>query len=76
MMYNMMARSQSDRIDEARIGEIIAGQSDGDAFLCGLAGNCSISDALFEKVLALATHPAKLKGFCRAIQKFVERVSP
>ena len=75
-MLNASAAFEGDRNENSSIGEIIAGQSEGDAFLRGLADNCSVPDALFGRVSALATHPAKLQGFCRAIQKFVERVSP
>ena len=57
------------------ISEAIAGQEEGRGFVRDLADGASVPDALFMRLRQIAGNAAKMRGFCRAVQKFVERAS-
>ena len=55
------------------IAEIVGGQADGEAFLRSL-NECTPPDALADRVASMIDSRAKLRGFCRALQKKLERL--
>lgn len=61
---------QSNSIDEA-----ILGQQQANSFIRELRTDYAAPDALFSRVNALVSSSAQLRGFCRTLQKFIERVA-
>ena len=55
------------------IDETIAGQADGSRFVRDLRDGIAAPDAMFVRLQEIATDTAKLRGFCRALQKALER---
>ena len=55
------------------IADTIAGQRAGAQFVRDLCDGISAPDAMFIRLQEIAKAPAKLRGFCRALQKFIER---
>lgn len=55
------------------IGEAIEDQRQAMAMIRGLTAEHLSPDALFLRLQDLASTPARLRGFLRALQKFIER---
>ena len=55
------------------IAEVIEGQASGAQFIRELDETICDPDRLFRKIMALNNSPAALQGFCRELQKFIER---
>ena len=55
------------------IADTIAGQQEGASFVRGLRDGVSAPDAMLIRLREIAGNAAKLRGFCRALQKFIER---
>lgn len=51
----------------------IVGQEQGDCFVADMQRGGLEPDDLFLRVLPLTTQPPRLRGFCRALQKFLEK---
>ena len=58
------------------IGEIIAGQHEGNRFICGLAENSCLPDAPLMRLQELTASPARMRGCSKALQKRLEREKP
>ena len=63
-----MKTHQNTSIDEA-----IAGHAAGSRFVLDLRDGIALPDAMFVRLQEIA--PAQLRGFCRALQKALERSS-
>ena len=57
------------------IADTIAGQQEGARFVRDLCDGISAPDALFMRLREIADDAAKMRGFCRALQKYIERGS-
>ena len=57
------------------IADTIAGQQDGARFIRGLRESYCEPDALATRLQEIADDAATMRGFCRALQKFIERGS-
>ena len=68
---NTIAQAQ----DGDAIDEIIAGQAAGDAFLLAVRNSYCATDELYIKFSGIAADRDRLKGFCRSLQKFIERAT-
>ena len=55
------------------IAEAIQGQASGAQFIRELDDTICDADRLFHEVYALSNSPAALRGFCRELQKCLER---
>lgn len=66
-------RGKAERFDE--IAQTIAGGQDGNRFIRGLRESYCDPDALHLRFRELASDAARTRGFCRALQKFIERGS-
>lgn len=55
------------------VDEIIAGQSEADRFIRAVAAESAMPDALFERLREFSSSQMWLRGFCRALQKQIER---
>ena len=60
----------------SRVADVVAGQQEGDRFLRDLLEFQAAPDALATRVSEISGDHSRLIGFCRAIQKFIERVAP
>ena len=56
------------------IDEAIIGQQQANVFIRELRTEYASPDALFARVQELVLSLAQLRGFCRTLQKFIERV--
>ena len=56
------------------INEVIIGEKQAEALIRSLKTRYVPSDALFKQVPELASSSPRLRGFCRASQKLIERV--
>jgi hypothetical protein len=75
-MLNASAAYQGDRDKNTNIGEIIKGQEDASALIQDLVAECAVPDALFARVQELIPTLARLRGFCRVVQKQIEQGAP
>ena len=57
------------------IADTIAGQQEGSLFLRDLRTTFASPDALFLRLRENLGNAAKMRGFCRALQKFIEKGS-
>ena len=57
------------------IDGIIAGQAAAEDFLIALRRNFLPPDALLNQIASMAPDRDRLKGFCRRLQKFIERAT-
>ena len=57
------------------IGDTIAGQQEGVRFMRELCDGIAAPDALCLRLREIADDAAKMRGFCRALQKYIERGS-
>lgn len=55
------------------IGDTIAGQTEGSRFVRDLVDGTAAPDALHQRLRELASDTSRLRGFCRAIQKYIEQ---
>ena len=55
------------------IADTIAGQIEGSRFVRDLCAGVSAPDAMFMRLREIAGNAAKMRGFCRALQKYIER---
>ncbi len=55
------------------IADTIAGQQQGVRFVRDLRDGVSAPDALLMRLREIAGDAAKMRGFCRTLQKFIER---
>ena len=55
------------------IADTIAGQQEGARFVRDLCDGISAPDALFMRLRELASDTPRRRGFCRALQKHIER---
>ena len=55
------------------IGDTIAGQTEGSRFVRDLVDGTAAPDALFMRLREIAGNAAKMRGFCRATQKYIEQ---
>lgn len=55
------------------IADTILGQQEGVRFVRDLCDGISAPDAMFIRMQEIATAPATMRGFCRALQKYIER---
>lgn len=58
------------------IADTIAGQQEGSRFVRDLCDGVSAPDALLIRMRENLGNAAKMRGFCRAIQKYIERGRP
>lgn len=63
--------AQCDDIDLA-----IQGNQEAHAFIRAMRNEICVPDALADQITAMANSPARLCGFFRLIEKFIERVTP
>lgn len=56
------------------IDDAILGQQQANAFIRELRTDYATPDALFARVQELVPSLSQLRGFCRTLQKFIERV--
>ena len=57
------------------IAQTIVGGQDGNSFIRGLRESYCEPDALATRLQEIADDAARTRGFCRALQKFIERGS-
>ena len=55
------------------IAQTIVGGQDGNSFIRGLRESYCEPDALATRLLEIADDAATMRGFCRALQKYIER---
>ena len=55
------------------IADTIRGQEEGQRFVLALRDGIASPDALLMRLRELVTSPAATRGFCRTLQKFIER---
>ena len=56
------------------IEKAIIGQQQADEFIRELRTDYTLPDALFSRVQEMISSAARLRGFCRTLEKFIERV--
>ena len=57
------------------VAQTILGQGEARHFLRDLRDGLAAPDALFMRLREIADDAAKMRGFCRALQKYIERGS-
>lgn len=67
------SRGKAERFDV--IGDTIRGQEEGRRFVRDLRDGIADPDAIFMRLRELASDTPRRRGFCRALQKFIERGS-
>lgn len=65
------SRGKAERFDV--IADTIAGQQEGSRFVRELCDGISAPDALLMRMRENLGNAAKMRGFCRALQKYIEQ---